>query len=212
MLASVYSSLTRKEIDISLTDNIKARVLSIGLPKILRQISWTLYSNNIEDSVPLLANEMGYSWQEIITAMQINSAYYKKLGRVKRKLTKMEECCFQNQNLKMVFLTFTFNNYSLTHNNADSLKQAVRRFLKKYAIKYVANVDYGSRNGRKHFHAVALIDGELNYKLWNYGALNGRKVNLNESASKRMSKYITKLSLHAIKESTQFNRLIYSRA
>ena len=195
-----------------MTDNIKERVLSIGLPKLLRQISWTIYSNNTLDSVPLLANEMGYTWEEILCAMQINSAYYKKLGRVKSKLIKMEECCFQNPNLKMVFLTFTFDNYSLTHNNADSLKQAVRRFLKRYGIKYVANVDYGAINGRKHFHAVALIEGELNYKLWNYGALNGRKVNLNETASKRMSKYITKLSLHAIKESTQFNRLIYSRA
>lgn len=195
-----------------MTDNIKERVLSIGLPKLLRQISWTIYSNNTLDSVPLLANEMGYTWEEILCAMQINSAYYRKLSRVKSKLIKMEDCCFQNSNLNMVFLTFTFDDYSLSHNNADSLKQAVRRFLKQYGIKYVANVDYGARNGRKHFHAVALIDGKLNYKLWNYGALNGRKVNLNESASKRMSKYITKLSLHAIKETTQFNRLIYSRA
>ena len=195
-----------------MTDNIKERVLSIELPKLLRQISWSLYSNNIEDSVPLIAYEMGYSWEEISCAMNINSAYYKKLGRVKSKLIKMEESCFENSNLNMVFLTFTFDDYSLTHNNSDSLKQAVRRHLKQYCIKYVANVDYGARNGRKHFHAVALIEGELNYKLWNYGALNGRKVNLNETASKRMSKYITKLSLHAIKESTQFNRLIYSRA
>ena len=196
-----------------MTDNIKERVLSIELPKLLRQISWSLYSNNIEDSVPLLANEMGYTWEEISCAMQINSSYYKKLGRVKSKLIKMEESCFENSNLNMVFLTFTFNDYALSHNNADSLKQAVRRFLKEHSIKYVANVDYGATNGRKHFHAVALIDGKLNYKLWqSYGALNGRKVNLNETASKRMAKYVTKLSLHAIKESTGFNRLIYSRA
>ena len=196
-----------------MTDNIKERVLSIELPKLLRQISWSLYSNNIEDSVPLIANEMGYTWEEIACAMQINSSYYKKLGRVKSKLIKMEESCFENTNLNMVFLTFTFNDYALTHNNADSLKQAVRRFLKQHSIKYVANVDYGAINGRKHFHAVALIDGKLNYKLWqSYGALNGRKVNLNETAPKRMAKYVTKLSLHAIKESTGFNRLIYSRA
>ena len=196
-----------------MTDNIKERVLSIELPKLLRQISWSLYSNNIEDSVPLIAYEMGYSWEEISCAMNINSAYYKKLGRVKSKLIKMEESCFENSNLNMVFLTFTFNDYALSHNNADSLKQAVRRFLKEHSIKYVANVDYGARNGRKHFHAVALIDGKLNYKLWkSYGALNGRKVNLNDTAPKRMAKYVTKLSLHAIKESTGFNRLIYSRA
>lgn len=195
-----------------MTDNIKERVLSIGLPKLLRQISWTIYSNNTLDSVPLLANEMGYTWEEILCAMQINSSYYKKLGRVKSKLIKMEQMCFENPNLKMVFLTFTFDDYSLTHNNSDSLKQAVRRHLKQYCIKYVANVDYGARNGRKHFHAVALVEGKLDFTKWNYGALNGRKVNLNETAPKRMSKYITKLSLHAIKESTQFNRLIYSRA
>ena len=187
-------------------------MLSIGLPKLLRQISWTIYSNNTFDSVPLIANEMGYTWEEILCAMQINSSYYKKLGRVKSKLIKMEQMCFENPNLKMVFLTFTFDDYSLTHNNSDSLKQAVRRHLKQYCIKYVANVDYGARNGRKHFHAVALVEGKLDFTKWNYGALNGRKVNLNETASKRMAKYVTKLSLHAIKESTGFNRLIYSRA
>ena len=195
-----------------MTDNIKERVLSIGLPKLLRQISWTIYSNNTFDSVPLIANEMGYTWEEILCAMQINSSYYKKLGRVKSKLFKMEQMCFENSNLNMIFLTFTFDDYSITHNNSDSLKQAVRRHLKQYCIKYVANVDYGARNGRKHFHAVALVEGKLDFTKWNYGALNGRKVNLNETASKRMSKYITKLSLHAIKETTQFNRLIYSRA
>ena len=196
-----------------MTDNIRERVLSIGLPKLLRQLSWSLYSNNIEDSVPLLANEMGYTWQEISCAMNINSAYYKKLGRVKSKLLKMEDMCFEYSGLvNMVFLTFTFNDYSLEHNNSDSLKQAVRRFLKKHCIKYVANVDYGARNGRKHFHAVALVLGKLDYTKWNYGSLNGRKVNLNETATKRMAKYVTKLSLHAIKESTGFNRLIYSRA
>ena len=195
-----------------MTDNIKERVLSIGLPKLLRQISWTIYSNNTFDSVPLIANEMGYTWEEILCAMQINSSYYKKLGRVKSKLIKMEQMCFENSNLNMIFLTFTFDDYSITHNNSDSLKQAVRRFLKRYGIKYVANVDYGARNGRKHFHAVALVEGKLDFTKWNYGALNGRKVNLNLTASKRMAKYITKLSLHAIKESTQFNRLIYSRA
>lgn len=195
-----------------MTDNIKERVLSIGLPKLLRQISWTIYSNNTFDSVPLLAYEMGYTWEEILCAMQINSSYYKKLGRVKSKLFKMEQMCFENSNLNMIFLTFTFDDYSITHNNSDSLKQAVRRHLKKYCIKYVANVDYGARNGRKHFHAVALVEGKLDFTKWNYGALNGRKVNLNLTAPKRMAKYITKLSLHAIKESTQFNRLIYSRA
>ena len=196
-----------------MTDNIKERVLSIGLPKLLRQVSWSLYSNNIEDSVPLVAYDMGYSWEEISCAMKINSSYYKKLGRVKSKLVKMENDCLDNLNkFNMVFLTFTFNDYSLNHNNSDSLKQAVRRFLKKYCVRYVANVDYGATNGRKHFHAVALVDGKLNYKKWSYGALNGRKVNLNETAPKRMAKYVTKLSLHAIKETTGFNRLIYSRA
>lgn len=196
-----------------MSDSTIERVLSIGLPKLLRQISWSLYSNNIEDNVPLIANEMGYSWEDISCAMKVNSAYYKKLGRVKSKLVKMENQCFESVgSYTMVFLTFTFNDYSLEHNNSDSLKQAVRRYLKKYCVRYVANVDYGARNGRKHFHAVALVDGKLNYKKWTYGALNGRKVNLNQTASKRMAKYVTKLSLHAIKESTGFNRLIYSRA
>lgn len=121
-----------------------------------------------------------------------------------------------NKNLKIVFLTLTFNDEFLDSNNTDSQRQAVRRYLSSQTIYYIANVDYGAKNGRRHYHAVALIDGKIDFKPWHdNGAIHCEIVGeslQNERQAYRISKYITKLANHATKESTfDFQRLIYCR-
>lgn len=122
-----------------------------------------------------------------------------------------------NQNLKIVFLTLTFNDEFLDTNNADSQRQAVRRYLSSQTIYYVANVDYGAKNGRRHYHAVALIDGKIDFKPWHdkCGAIHCEQIGnslKDKSQAYRISKYITKLANHAYKDGTlNLERLIYAR-
>ena len=94
----------------------------------------------------------------------------------------------------------------------ETRRKYVSRCLKKYNTLYVANIDFGKKNGREHYHAVISID-KVDNKDWLYGDIDFKRVrNKNiEEDKKRLSKYIAKLSNHAIKETTKRCCLLYSR-
>lgn len=108
-----------------------------------------------------------------------------------------------------IFLTFTFTDTSLSKYNTDYLRLCVKRYLNLYSALYIANVDYGKENGRIHFHAVALT-GHVNFKAWKFGSINAQRVHSVED-SLCLARYVTKLSNHALKESTRRQSIIYSR-
>ena len=137
-----------------------------------------------------------------------------KLKRIRKRLQNIEKIYFENpKDYNLLFLTFTFRDEILERNKPKSLRTQVARFLKEYTIDYLANCDYGSINGRLHYHSVVVVQGKLDYRIWQkqFGALNGKKVNVSEDAPKRLAKYMHKLALHSIKESTKYQGLIYSR-
>jgi len=119
-----------------------------------------------------------------------------------------------------LFLTLTFSDKALIHNTADSRRQAVKRFLKQFGVPYVANIDFGAKNHREHYHALLRI-GEIDYHLWKYGAINGLKVRndikvdengeLTSETVEKLSRYVAKLTNHAIKETTKRSVIMYSR-
>lgn len=124
-----------------------------------------------------------------------------RVGRLKKRITYM-------LNYSCIFLTFTFTDSVLKTCNQSTLHTYVVRALKTFSDYYVANIDFGKKNGRLHYHALVVAD-KVDYSIWTYGALNGKKVvNKNSSA---LAKYIAKLTNHAIKETTKGSRIIYSR-
>lgn len=112
-----------------------------------------------------------------------------------------------------LFLTLTFNDDTLLTTNEKQRRVAVSRYLKSFNAQYVANIDFGKLNKREHYHAIINTD-KVDYSLWRkYGNINGEKIrNKNiENDIKKLSKYVAKLSNHAIKETTKRSCLIYSR-
>lgn len=112
-----------------------------------------------------------------------------------------------------LFLTLTFNDETLKDTSADTRRQYVRKYLKQFNCKYVANIDFGKENHREHYHAVICAD-KIDLSSWRiHGNINVERVrNRNiERDNTRLSKYICKLSNHAIKETTKRSSLIYSR-
>ena len=158
-----------------------------------------------------------YSDIELNEASKVNYASYK---RVKRLQSRARDIILSN---RAIFLTLTFNSDVFENMSKETRKQKITRFLKKTCINYFANIDFGGKNGQEHYHALVVPkDEKINcyeYKELFYDAnINFKKVvykldgnNNIELASKRISKYITKLSNHAIKETTQQNKIIYSR-
>lgn len=161
----------------------------------------TLYFND------LLIDKIGLC--NLVETIRLNDSYKKKLTRLRARINKL----FLKENL--FFLTFTFDNSKLRKKDISLyservLRQYVTRWLKKYTNDYVGNIDYGGKNGRVHFHVVvssklSRIDG----KTWHYGALNfERIITLNDKA---IGVYVNKLCLHALKESTKRQTLLYPK-
>lgn len=109
-----------------------------------------------------------------------------------------------------LFLTLTFTDKTLESTNDKQRRRYVREFLARFNCLYVGNVDYGKDNHREHYHALIALD-KVNTHLYKYGALNVRKVRIRDGADSKISKYIAKLTNHAIKETTKRSALIYSR-
>ena len=135
------------------------------------------------------------------------NARRKKKERVKKKITHLVS---EGSSL---FLTLTFKNEVFEKTSKETRRTYVRRYLKQYSDNYIANIDYGDENGREHYHAV--VDGirDLNFEDWykSYGAIKMRHIKTKEQQAEIISSYITKLTNHTIKNSTNNERLIYSR-
>ena len=105
----------------------------------------------------------------------------------------------------------------------ETRKQKITRFLKKTCKSYIANIDYGAKNEREHYHALVVpisenIDNKTYKEMFYNSAINFERIVISdkknhdiESTSKKVSKYVSKLTNHAIKETTQQNRIIYSK-
>lgn len=204
----------------------KAQVLRTDLPKRINNIDKRTYCNNIDgvvydqelesDYFDLL---MTYGLKDIQEARKINKASFYRVKRLKDRITTMisEKPC--------IWCTFNFNDDTLNNTNEETRRRYVRTFLKSFNCSYIANIDYGSnrvytdRKGnirqateREHYHALIQID-KMPKGAWSYGMDYYEKVRVNQSTSNvRLSKYISKLTNHAIKESTKRCAIIYSRS
>ena len=117
---------------------------------------------------------------------------------------------WKNQGYLVHFVTFTFSNDFI--NLKDSVKRKYfTRYMRDKCIDYFANVDFGEKNGRIHFHLCgvfknsneftkSVVDkyGHQHYNNdWSYG-FSDIQVSNSEN-----TEYMDKLVNHAIKDSTE---------
>lgn len=128
----------------------------------------------------------------------------RKTSRVKKKISSFIESG------NAIFVTLTFSDDVLSRTSKLTRRRYVSRYLKEFSSQYVANIDYGGKKGREHYHAV--VTDDLVLKKWRYGLINVERTRTKGNDIARISRYITKLSLHSLKSSTtNIDRLIYSR-
>lgn len=143
---------------------------------------------------------------EYIEAHKINKSFRDRKNRMRKRIMSMNN---------PYFLTLTFNDYCLDHTNKDVRRKYVTRYLKSISNNYIANIDYGLKNEREHYHAIVDITdldiSEIFFAGWNYGFYKADRIFLDISDIYKLSSYISKLTNHAMKESTKSNHMIYSR-
>lgn len=145
-----------------------------------------------------------YGYITLKIANNVNYASYKRVARLKKRIREAVASG------SAWFITITFNPNTLNNTNEKTRRVYVSRWLKSLTPFYVANIDYGKEKGREHYHAVITLDTKPP-KTWKYGFIDILKVKTTETDTKRISKYISKLTNHAIKHTTKSKRIIYSR-
>lgn len=156
----------------------------------------------LENEIKEFVNLYGYTTYKIAT--NLNHASYKRTARLKERIREAVESG------SAWFITITFNPETLSKTSEKTRRVYVSRWLKGLSPFYVANIDYGKTKGREHYHAIITSD-QRPPKTWSYGFIDILKVSTTETDTKRISKYISKLTNHAIKNTTKSKRIIYSR-
>ena len=208
---------------------LKAKVISNGCCKALSHYHLSIFKlhqlakdeanlekiEKCENYIDRYNEELkNYSAEEIEEAERVNYASYKRTKRLNDRIMYLLQ--FENA----LFLTLTFTDSVLNSTSEQTRREYVRKFLKTQCKYYVANIDYGKEKGREHYHAVVvpnsdMVDGKpYRDKI---GNIDFKRVwfksNENDfvNSSKRLAKYVNKLTNHAIKQTTKQNRVIYSK-
>ena len=138
-------------------------------------------------------------------AEKINHASYYRTKRLRERLGS-----FLTEDGSCLFLTLTFTDTTLSSTSEKERRVLITRFLKRCGGRYVANKDFGRKNGREHYHAVVKAD-KIDFTEWHkYGAIHCEVVHRPNSNAK-LSRYISKLTNHATKKTTKRSVIIYSR-
>lgn len=202
----------------SLDYNYKAFIIENKLDKALNNISLSLYNQDLDficDSISVNLfdrNSIDYWLEDIykkygacalMESYRILNAHYHRLKRLRDRIDSIIS-------YRSFFLTLTFTDKVLSNTSSKTRRLYVTRFLKKLSNNYVANIDFGSKKGREHYHAVIMCN-VIDSKLWKYGNLDFKLITYEEDSSDKLSKYVSKLVHHAIKETTKKNYLIYPK-
>lgn len=196
---------------------LKSLVLNTDLPKLLNRFDRKNYNNalegiifdqDLEDKYFDLSNKYGSKY--IKEARKINNASYRRVERLKKRIMEYitEFPC--------VWLTLTFRDDILQNTTQETRRKYVSKFLKSISRHYVANIDFGEDDRyshREHYHAIAVgRQTKSDLQVWTerYGFTWIETVSRSSNPVK-ISKYISKLTNHAIKKSTKRQCYIYSR-
>lgn len=192
--------------------NIKQFILDNNIHKEVNRVNKYVFMASYMGKEYLdIANSMvdhiinKYSYSIYRKALNINNAYYHRKSRVSNRLECMLSCG------NCIFVTLTFTDEILNKTTYEIRRRYVREFFKLHSDYYIANIDFGEKNGREHYHGVVLCE-YIDSSSWKYGYSWFNKIKNNKSSIESVSKYIPKLTNHAIKKSTgQSFRLIYGR-
>lgn len=192
----------------------KSKLLNTNICKQLKTIdrrNYNLQARGIIEDVTfdcafeemmLLLN--GFTEDDIKEARKINHASYKREERLKERIAMylLQGRC--------VFATLTFRDDVFNSTTEETRRRYVARFLKEQSDCYIANIDYGKTTDREHYHAIILSD-HIKSGSWPYGFDKYEKIRCDNLAPIKVAKYISKLTNHAIKETTKRCCYIYSR-
>lgn len=141
-------------------------------------------------------------------------------NRQRKKNNWNEICkwCFSIQNYKpyknykIIFGTLNFNDKTLNKTSERTRARYVVKYLSENTIHYIANIDYGKKNGREHYHFLAMVEDNISGTNWHkFGGCKFQIVPIKNKDIKCTKNYLLKLNNHSYKSSTRQKRIIRDR-
>lgn len=147
--------------------------------------------------------------------------------RAKRRLYNKIKALLNKH--KCLFLTLSFNDETMKRTSEKTRERYIKEFLKNETALYIANRDYGTKNGREHYHALIVactltdddIKGDemkrrknqINFCAYKYGNINARFIGTRYQVKGERANEQTALNLtnHFLKDTTRESRIITSR-
>lgn len=145
------------------------------------------------------AGDNAFSWQPLYKKklfLSIKKSHSRKVCRLKEFINSIS---FYGP---LYFCTFTLKHESY---NDEYIRKQLRKHLNKFGLPYCFNPDYGSENGRLHFHAVTSFLPSP----WSFGFCKFEKVSNGPHDRLKVSRYMGKLANHSAKFTTGFSRVYY---
>lgn len=208
MSKSKYDNAFKQKVLLDKTDRVVAK---IKREKYKDSCEWRCVNEDGECSF-VMVNGLYYDFVDycknvpsLDCAMRLNESKQRKAKKVKDKISDLV------LSGNAIFITLTFTDKVLSKTSVLTRRRYVARYLKANSNNYVANIDYGAKKGREHYHA--LVDKDINFNDWyKFGAVKVERVRTSESDLARVSLYVSKLTNHALKLGEDAPRLIYSRS
>lgn len=199
----------------------KAFILDKRLDRSINKIGYAMYNHMLDDLFDCVTlnildrNTLDHWFYDIIQkygvcsvmeSIRINNARYHRLKRLRDRVESIIS-------YESYFLTLTFNNNCLQRTSAKTRREYVTRYLKSLSTNYVANIDFGKKKGREHYHAIVQCKNVDKSSWVKYGFIDVKSTYFDVSSNSvdKLSNYINKLTHHAIKETTRRNTLIYPK-
>lgn len=192
---------------------MKNDVINDGIYKSFLELKHEFYLKGVATDVK--ENYLDhFNREQIDICFSIYNSVKQRKTRNLDKIIQMsfaKDCIEGHKDDVFVFLTLTFTDGYLASTSRETRRRYVQRFLQKNSTTYFANIDFGEKNGREHYHAVILSKNKINPKKWSYGNLDIRTIGQDKNSLKRVKNYILKINNHSYKDSTNQIRLIYPK-
>lgn len=115
------------------------------------------------------------------------------------------------QGYHLIFGTLTFSDKTLESTSERTRTRYVTKYLSDHTFHYTANIDFGEKNNREHYHFIAMVKDDLKCKNWKYGISKYERIAISPRDLKRVKNYLLKLNNHSYKSSTKQKRIIRDR-
>lgn len=132
-----------------------------------------------------------FEWED-----ELLKAHKARLQRKRRIANYIKGMFLSYEPQKLFFLTITFHDDAFKA-SAKTRHTNVQRYLNSLCLDYMANLDYGTKKKREHYHAVIATDKDIFEYSIPHAHIHYKRITSRNS--NRLAKYLSKLSNHAQK-------------